>query len=176
MQRRAFLWCGAGLLGLGAALPAWAEEACAGFKWEVRRELALFSGVAEPVSAAREVSAAPVIAVGTLYEAALPPQEEVRFAAPPSKKMLVDGASGGVMRFRVPKAGRYRVALSRGFWVDVVDGSQLVSSIDFGGVPGCEAPRKIVIYELPEGRDLVLQLGAGIESTIRVAVVPESGR
>lgn len=178
MNRATRPWLAAGLIGLSVSAPAaWADAiACSGFKWNVQRELDLFAETAVSVKAAAAAPAAPTIEVGRLYEAVLRPQEEVRFAAAPSKKMLVDGAFAGLMRFRVPSAGRYRVALGRGFWVDVVAGAKTLPSQDFGGVPGCDAPRKIVIYELPAGEDLLLQLGADIESSLRVAIIAEADR
>lgn len=155
-----------------------AEDPCAGFKWDVSREKALFAGPAAAVESADGPGKAPTVETGRLYELALRPQESLRFAAPPSKKMLADGASAGIVKFRVPRAGSYRVALSRGFWVDVIEGQNVIPSSDFGGVPGCESPRKLVLYPLPADRDLFLQLSGASEEKVRVSIteVPPAPR
>jgi hypothetical protein len=74
------------------------------------------------------------------------------------------------VRFRVEKAGRYRVSISSGHWIDIVDGTQLVSSRDFQGQRGCERPHKIVEYELPAGRNLTLQFSGSTDAQVIVAI------
>ncbi|MFC4252971.1 hypothetical protein [Sinimarinibacterium flocculans] len=158
---------------LGVILPAatFAQDGCDGFKWDnVAAERALFATAAEDVRAGTDPGTAPTIVPDRLYRAALSPQETLRYAAPPSKKMLADGASGGLLRFRVARAGLYRVALDAGFWIDVVADGTAIPSVDFGGSPGCAAPRKIVIYELPAGRDLLLQLTGAVSTQVQVAL------
>ena len=102
------------------------------------------------------------------------------FAAGPAKLNGAPSSQAGLVRFRVKKAGRYRVSITSGHWVDVVDGAQLVPSVDFQGHVGCERPRKIVEYELPAGRDLTLQLSGSSDSPVVVAitavVAPAAGK
>jgi len=76
----------------------------------------------------------------------------------------------GLVRFRVEKAGRYRVSITSGHWIDIVDGTQLVSSRDFQGQRGCERPHKIVEYELPAGRNLTLQFSGSTDAQVIVAI------
>lgn len=149
-----------------------AKEACEGFKWDISREHALFVGKAERASAGQSVQGAPLLQLDRLYELALLPQDSVRFAAGPSKKMLADGASGGLIRFRVPKAGRYRVALDVPFWIDIVAADRVVPSLDFSGSPGCDKPRKLVVYELPAERELTLQFSGLTEDKLRFTLTP----
>ncbi|WP_366515663.1 hypothetical protein [Solimonas marina] len=125
------------------------------------------------LKAATRAADAPELRPGTLYALQLAPQEQVQFPHAPSKRMLTDGAYGGLVHFKVPTAGRYRIAIDSPFWIDVVDGGKAVSSIDFGGDPSCNAPRKIVIYALPAGDDLTLQLSAGTTSTLRITITPD---
>jgi hypothetical protein len=147
-----------------------ADDPCAAFKWNVSEERAVFSQKAQAASAGRDAAAAPAMKTGTLYELALAPQERVKFVLQPGKKALPDGAFAGVVHFRVPTTGAYRVSLDQGLWVDVVSHQALVESTDFTGAHDCSAPRKIVQYNLPAGEDLVLQLSAAAKDRVRVAI------
>lgn len=166
---------GLGVVAIAAALlvpPAVAQDACTAFKWDVAREHALFTGAASDIDAAATTVAAPLIALDRLYRITLLPQEMLRFAAPSSKKMLADGASAGLLRFRVPRTGDYRVSVDAPFWLDVVADGKTIASSDFNGSPGCDTPRKIVVYRLPADTELFLQLSAATESQVRVSVTP----
>ena len=149
-----------------------AKEACESFKWDVSHEHALFVGKAERASAGQSVQSAPLLQLDRLYELALLPQDSLRFAASPSKKMLADGASGGLIRFRVPKAGQYRVALDVPFWIDIIAAGEVVPSLDFNGSPGCDTPRKVVVYELPAEQELTLQFSGLTEDKLRFTLTP----
>jgi hypothetical protein len=153
-----------------AATATAAEDPCAGFKWNVTEERAAFSQKAQSTAAGRDTTSAPSIKPKTLYELSLSPQDTVKFAAAPGKKMLPDGAFAGLVHFRVPTAGAYRVSLDQGFWVDIVGHQQLIDSTDFTGAHDCSAPRKIVQYNLPAGEDLVLQLSGAAKDRVRVAL------
>ena len=156
------------LVTSGPALAA--DDPCAAFKWNVAAERAVFSQKAQSASAGRDAPSAPAMKTKTLYELALAPQESVKFVIKPGKKALPDGAFAGVMHFRVPTTGAYRVALDQGLWVDVVSHEALVESTDFTGAHDCSAPRKIVQYNLPAGEDLVLQLSGAAKDHARVAI------
>ncbi|MFT4045934.1 MAG: hypothetical protein QM661_04470 [Solimonas sp.] len=155
---------------LGAPSMARAAAACEGFKWDVRDVRALFAGAATPVQAGASAVPAPAIEAGRLYQLELHPQESVTFAQPPAKKTLADGASAGLVRLRMARAGDYRVAVDVPFWLDVVAGAQVLPSLDFNGDPACEAPRKIVVYALPADRDLILQFSGHVGQRVRVSV------
>ena len=74
------------------------------------------------------------------------------------------------MHFRVTSAGAYRVSLSTAHWIDVVADGQLIKSRDFQGAHGCERPHKIVEYELPAGKELVLQVSGATAPAVLVAI------
>ena len=80
------------------------------------------------------------------------------------------GAQAGIVRLAITHAGRYRISLDEPFWVDVVTGSQMLNSQDFQGVPGCNAPHKIVEFDLPAGNELWLQISGAISATLRLSV------
>jgi hypothetical protein len=149
-----------------------ADDPCRAFKWNVAQERAVFAQTARSASAGRDASSAPALKTKTLYELALAPQDSVTFVVPAGKKALADGAFAGVIHFRVPSAGAYRVALNQGLWVDVASHQKLIESTDFAGAHDCSAPRKIVQYNLPAGEDLVLQLSNAAKDHVVVAITP----
>jgi hypothetical protein len=146
-------------------------DACTRFKWDVSRELAVMNQTPQALTAAVSPGVdVPQLDVGTLYSLKLAEQTGVTFAAQPAKASVVPGAHAGLVRFRVKKAGRYRVSISSGHWVDVVDGAQLVPSVDFQGHVGCERPRKIVEFELPAQRALTLQFSGSSDAEVIMAI------
>ncbi len=70
----------------------------------------------------------------------------------------------------VTQPGRYRVSITTGHWIDLVDGKNLVVSRDFQGQRGCEKVHKVVEFELAGDRDFVLQLSGGTDASVGVAV------
>ncbi len=155
-----------------ATIAAAADDPCTKFKWDMTQEVALFSKPAESVTAGRDLASAPVMKAQKLYEVALTPQADVKFILSPAKKGLPDGSFAGLVHLHVPAAGSYRVSLDQGFCIDVVGNQKFVESTDFGGAHDCSAPRKVVIFNLPAGDDLVLQLSGAIKDRVRVTLTP----
>lgn len=149
-----------------------AADACAEYKWDVSREVRLFAGNATALDAATTAATAPAINAGTLYALVLKPQEDVQYATPPSKKMLADGAYGGLLKLKVASAGAYHIAIDAGFWLDVVVDGHSLPAADFNGQRACAGPRKIVVYELPANVELTLQVAASTEARARLTVTP----
>jgi hypothetical protein len=164
------------LLGLGyAALvaPAFADDAegCSHFSWDVSHELQVMKQTATPVTAAtRPGKQAPLIQIDVLYELKLSPQTGVSYSVKPAKSTSNDSAQGGLVRFHVDRAGLYRVSITSGHWIDVVEGEQLLKSKDFSGSHECTRPHKIVEFELPANKDLVLQLSGSTDSAVVAAI------
>jgi hypothetical protein len=172
-SRTPLAWLTISMLAIGGTTAAVAaDDQCAGFKWNVTEERAVFSQKAQSTAAGHDAASAPAMKTKTLYELSLSPQDGVKFVVPPGKKGLPDGAFAGLVHFRVPTTGAYRVSLDQGFWIDVVSHQALIESTDFTGAHGCEAPRKIVQYNLPAGEDLVLQLSGAAKDKVRVSVTP----
>ncbi len=94
----------------------------------------------------------------------------MKYAVKVGKPALADGAHGGLATVHVTKAGRYRVSITTGHWLDLVDGGNLVVSRDFQGQRGCEKVHKIVEFELAGERDFVLQLSGGTDASVGVAI------
>jgi hypothetical protein len=159
------------LLLSGATVAAAADDPCTGGKWDVTQEHALFLKAPEGVPAGHDLASAPVMKAQKMYDLTLTPQSGVTFILPPAKKMLADGAFAGLVHMQVPTAGSYRVSLDQGFWIDVVGNQKFIESTDFGGMSGCNAPRKVVIFTLPAG-DVVLQLSGAAKDHVRVTLTP----
>jgi molybdate transport system substrate-binding protein len=163
------------LIGMGEATSTADADPCARFTWDVSRERAVMKQTPRVLAGAvRPGADVPQIEPEKLYEVKLADQSTVTFVAKPGKTAVTDGAHAGLVRFRVEKAGRYRISISSGHWIDVVDGTQLVSSRDFRGQRGCERPHKIVEYELPASRDLTLQFSGSTDAQVIVAITAVS--
>jgi hypothetical protein len=162
-------------VGMGAALllamatMARAEDACAGFHWNVSQERALFATRPDALSPGSNPTSAPLIRADHLYEWTVLPQETVTFAVAPGKK-ITDGAHAGLARLRLDAAGIYRVSLDQPFWVDVVADGKVIPSKDFQDAPGCQTPHKIVEFELPAGKELLIQLSRATDPRVRMTV------
>ncbi|MCP5471063.1 MAG: hypothetical protein R3E75_05575 [Steroidobacteraceae bacterium] len=146
---------------------------CSTFTWDVAQELKLLATPATEITAGDGTSETR-IEPGVMYRAKLRPQAQVKLASRPGKPMLNDDAMAGLLTFKVPTDGRYYVSITTGHWIDVVDAGQLVRTIDFQGRPNCPVVHKIVKFELPAGRDLVLQFaGGGADSSgVLITAVP----
>lgn len=171
-------WLTLGLMTLALAtqLARSDEDPCAGFSWNVAQERALFASapqsVTAAVTAARDAPSAALLAPGRLYQLQLAPQRQVRMRLPPGKKTQSEGGYAGLARLQLTQAGAYRVSLDQGAWIDIVADGQMIGSSDFQGRPGCTAPHKIVLFLLPAGHELLLQVSAASGPMLRVAITP----
>ena len=157
------------LLSLAVAHVARADDPCDGFAWDVKIERALFAREAEQATAGLGLADAPALAAATPYALALFPQEIVQFAVIPGKKTPPAGAHGGLAKAHLAQAGRYRISVDTPAWIDAVVAGKTVPSEAFQGRPGCNAPHKIVEYELPEG-DVVIQLSVALPDRVRLSI------
>ncbi|MDB6085659.1 MAG: hypothetical protein JWN43_3540 [Gammaproteobacteria bacterium] len=165
-----FLAAAGGMPGVAGGVPAAAADPCAGFKWDVSKERALFNGPATSLTAGRDAASAPSIGADRLYRMQLVPQDQVAFALPPGKKMLTDGAFAGLAALDLERPGDYRVSLDVPFWIDVVADGKLAATKDFQGQQSCDAPHKIVEFDLTGATHFVLQLSGSVKATVRLTV------
>ena len=161
---------------LSAGAPALADEACVDFKWDVSPERALFAGAATPVAAAADAKSAPLLLLNHLYELKLSKQEQVSFAVTPGKKNPREGSYGGLVSFKIPASGSYRVAIDMPFWIDVVADGALVPATDFQGQHGCSSPHKIVQFDLLGTRPFFLQLSNAAPESVRLTITATPAR
>jgi hypothetical protein len=148
------------------------SDPCAGYKWDVSRERALFAGPARPLRAGKDAAAAPVLESDHLYALQLVAASQVTFAVAPGKASPAEETYAGVLALRIPAPGKYRIAIDEALWVDVESNGRLLSPADYEGVHGCSAPRKIVVFTL-DGKDgWILQVSGADRSAVRVSVTP----
>lgn len=147
-------------------------ESCASFPWDVSAIVAAYAEGVESARAGSGNEGMPVVELERAYELALSPQAEVTFGAGPERPTLDDDSWAGMVRFQVPAPGRYLAAITSTHWIDVIDGEQLLQSGDFRGSAACARPRKIVEFDLPAERDLVLQLSGGTPPQVGVVIAP----
>lgn len=158
-------------ISIGAAPPAVAaEQACAGFTWDVARERALFAGDATKIPAGADSGSAPLLAPGRLYALQLQPINQVHFVATPGKKNPIDGGYGGVAALKITAPGTYRVAVDGTYWVDVVADGGLMNVKNFQGARDCNAPHKILEFEFPVPRQVILQFSGAADAGIRISI------
>jgi molybdate transport system substrate-binding protein len=161
---------------VGEATGALKTDACSGFTWDISRVRAVLSETAQPlIAAVRPDKDLPQIEPERPYEVKLADQNGVTFVVKPGKAASADDPHAGLVRFRVERAGRYRISISSGHWIDIVEGTQVISSTDFQGQHGCERPHKIVEYELPARRNLTIQLSGSPDAQVTVVVTAANG-
>ena len=159
-----------------AAAPAFADDACVDFKWDVSQERALFAGSATSLAAGADAKSPPAIQPNQLYELKLSVQEHVSFAVTPGKKSPREGSHGGLVAFKILGSGSYRIAIDMPFWIDVVSNGALVAATDFQGQHGCASPHKIVLFDLKGTRPFTLQLSNATPESVRLTVTAAPAR
>ena len=145
---------------------------CGAYDGDIAAELKLLADAGAPVEASASMpAAAPPLQAGKTYRLTLQPQAGVQLAVPPRRRMLEDGAFGGLVKFTVPAAGTWRVSASRETWIEVVgpDGA-VVKSSRFQGREGCPEMRKFVEFVLAPQALYTLQLSGGTDATLQVLV------
>ena len=147
-----------------------ADEGCGATSPDVALEMAVMRSPAIPVTAVSgKESPLPELALDKHYAISLIPQSELSFRAKPGRAARDDLPRGGILRFAVPAAARYRISITSRHWIDVLDGRSAVASAAHHG-PGCELLHKIVEFDLPAGRPLTLQLSGRDDAIVGLAI------
>jgi len=160
----------------GAALPAFADDACLDFKWDVSKERALFAATPVSLAAGKDLQSAPAVVPNRLYALRLMPQQQVRYSVTPTKKIPATPTFGGLASLKVPMPGSYRIAVDLPFWIDVVSNGALLQPTDFQGQHACSAPHKIVQFELTGAQSFVLQFSNASQDNVLLTVTPTPPR
>ena len=106
--------------------------------------------------------------IGSAARLALKPATGVAFK-PALARPAKDGTFGGYFPVDVAKPGRYRIALSQGAWIDLVQKGERLKSADHPHGPACSGIAKIVAFDLQPGRYWV-QLSEAKEPAIGAMV------
>jgi hypothetical protein len=160
----------------GAALPAFADDACLDFKWDVRKERALFAGTPAALAAGRNEASAPVVVPNRLYSLRLAAEDQVAFLVPPAGKMRTTPAYAGLATLNIAVPGSYRIAVDLPFWIDVVSNGAVVKASDYQGQHSCSAPHKIVQFDLIGVQPFVLQFSGGATDTVLLTITATPAR
>jgi hypothetical protein len=156
-----------------ATAPA-ADDPCLGFKWDVSRERALFATAGASLPAGKDPASAPGVVPSHLYRIMLLPASQVVFAVTPGRTSPGEGTYAGVFTLALSAAGKYRIAIDSGFWIDIAANGRLVPASDYEGQHDCRAPRKIVEFVLDGKGPWVLQLSGASQAAARLTITPAS--
>jgi hypothetical protein len=149
-----------------------ALDSCAAFTWDLTLERALFSEAPNAQTAGREVQTAPTLAADVLYALQLNPQTEVSFVTAPGGEQHSPEAYGGLARFSASPPGTYRISADQPVWFDVVLNGKVMASRDFQGHTDCNAPQRVVEYDLLVADALTLQISGAASRTVRLTLTP----
>lgn len=122
------------------------------------------------ITAASTAARPALLTPGVAVRATLLPTADVTYAVRPAKPGAAS-SHGGVFAFDVARAGRYRVALGSGAWIDVLRGTSPVASATHGHGPACSTIRKMVDFDLKPGRHL-LQIAGSEPAAVTLMVTP----
>lgn len=158
----------AALVALLLATPALAQEpaGCDKFKWPLNRERALLAAAAPAVSG--DTIAKPA---GVAVRLALAPDAAATLPHPPTRQPKAGTYSGFINVPAPPTAGVYRITLSAGGWIDVVQNGSDVKSGAFTGATGCDGVRKSVTFDLAAAPYVITITGVTTDS-VSVAITP----
>jgi hypothetical protein len=159
-----------------AAVTARADEPCRDFKWDVAKERALLAGTPTSMVSGTDLKSAPSIEPNRLYQLQLKPQDQVSFAPTPGKQTPPAGAYAGITTVKISQPGSYRFALDAPFWIDVVSNGALLPAQDFQGQHDCDAPHKIVVFDLVGAPPFILQVSSAAAQSVRLTITPAPSR
>jgi molybdate transport system substrate-binding protein len=160
----------AGFKVLGARSAMATSGGCAGFAFDLSKELALFGGKAADVVAASTADKATPIDADKAYRVALANQASVRFAAEPGKVTVADGSHAGVLKLPAPTSQTLRVTLDEAAWIDLVSAGKSIDSTRHTGSHDCRLVRKSVEFAVKPGAPLLLQISGSTKPVVNVAV------
>ena len=96
--------------------------------------------------------------------------ESLRYGVAPERKPDVH-KFGGMIPIDVKRAGRLVVALDAGAWIDLVQGGAVVKSLTHGHGPACSGIRKMVEFDVTQGRYQLQIVNAPTASIHAMAVL-----
>ena len=153
------------------AVPAYAQEpvGCDKFKWPLESERAAMAAAKTVTkTAASDGEIAPAAAA----RLALAPIADAKLPQEPTRKPR-DGTFAGFVRVAaLPKAGIWKVTLSKGAWIDVFQDGHEVKSGAFSGATGCEGVRKSVKFDL-KAAPVLLQVTGARDEEIAIVMTAE---
>jgi hypothetical protein len=158
------------LVALLLAAPAFAQEpvGCDKFKWPLDRERTMLANPAVVASGSdvqQPLAAALMVTLVPFADANLP-------MAPSRAPKSPDSYAGFVRVSALPRAATYRITLSEGAWIDVVQDGHDVKSSAFSGAMGCDGVRKSVKFEFTAA-PFIIEISGTTARAIAVVVTPD---
>jgi hypothetical protein len=152
------------------AAPTFAQEpvGCDKFKWPLDHEKALLASPSQVASGSemqQPLAAAVTVALAPFADAKLP-------MAPSRAPKSPDSYAGFVRVSALAKPGTYRITLSQGAWVDVIQDGRDVKSSAFSGATGCDGLRKSVKFELTAA-PFTIEVSGTTAHSIGLVVTPD---
>lgn len=141
---------------LAQAAPAAAKPACPPAPAALPADYAGWNAGGAVAAAAEPAGVSDaILAIGRGARVALKPAAVLKLPVAPKR----GGAHGGLFGFEATAAGRYRIGLSAGVWVEVVANGAAIPSVAHGHGPDCTPVRKFVDWDLKPGRYLLQVTG-----------------
>ena len=151
-----------------AATPVLAAEplGCGHFKWSLDHEKEL---LAKP-SATTSGGAA---TLGTGESLTLAPQKTAKLPHDPSRPPKFPDTYAGFGTLAAPaSAGTYRVTLSHGAWIDVVQDGHVLKTIDHTSARGCAGLAKSVKFNLA-ATPFTVEISSSTVPSLALVVTPD---
>ncbi|QAY94748.1 hypothetical protein CWB41_02480 [Methylovirgula ligni] len=155
------------LIATLAVVPAMAEPTgCDHFKWPLDHEKALLS---KPIAVAS--GGAATLATGETLT--LDPEATAKLPQAPSRPPKFPGSYAGFVTLAAPaSAGIYRVTLTRGAWIDVVQDGHLLKTVDHTGATGCAGLAKSVKFDL-KATPFTVEISSSTAPSVALVVTPD---
>jgi hypothetical protein len=118
-------------------------------------------------TSAADLSRAPILP-GLAVTVALHATREISYPTQPEKPGG-SVAHGGLLALTIAQAGTYRIALSSGAWIDLIEDGKAQASTNHGHGPPCSTIRKVVDFSLKPGL-YTLEVSANASPEIGVLV------
>ena len=157
-------------IALLLAAPAFAQEpvGCDKFKWPLDRERTMLANptvVASGSQVLQPLAAAMMLTLVPFADAKLP-------VAPERAPKSPDSYAGFVRVSALPKPGTYRITLSEGAWIDVIQDGAALKATAHSGATGCDGVRKSVKFELAPG-PMIIELSGTTAHAVALVVTPD---
>lgn len=143
---------------------------CSNYSWDMSHELSLWDISGQDVVATAVAEAPPSVELSTRYKVNLLPHREVVFVVTPEKDRGGSDRFSGILQFKVPADGLYRVSASSGIWIDAVSHGEVIESSGFEMQTKCGSIFKSVAYRLSQGDAVLLQLNGSKSASVDIAV------
>ena len=149
--------------------PCLAQEpvGCDKFKWPLDKEHAMLTDPKLPTVASGGNVAQPIPAAITVD---LVPFADAKLPMAPERQPKSPGSFAGFVQVAAPtQAGTYKITLSAGGWIDVIQAGRTVKSSAFSGATGCDGMRKSVKFDLA-AQPFSVELSGMSGNTIKMAI------